>query len=105
MRNLLFATCSLAALAGCAETVPSDVASIAPTDADRVTPAYMACVDAIASQTGNSAADVAVFDYLYSEAGTRIQATIPGAEAPWSCLAANDGTIEQVMYTGSEGYL
>jgi hypothetical protein len=79
--------------------------SLAPTAADRATPAYQACVSAITSQTGNRTADVSVFKYLFSEAGTQIEATIPGAVAPWRCLAANDGTVAEVMFTDSEGSL
>jgi hypothetical protein len=105
MRALLIPALALAALAGCDETPSTDAGSLAPTAADRATPAYQACVSAIASQTGNKTADVSVFKYLFSEAGTQIEATIPGATAPWRCLAANDGTVEEVMFTGSEGFL
>lgn len=104
----------LAALAGlaltaCVDSVPVveevDVMTIAPTSADRATPAYKSCVAAIAKQVGVSTKDVAVFDYAYSEAGTQIQATVAGANAPWRCLSANDGTVAEVAYTGSEGAL
>jgi hypothetical protein len=105
MRALLIPAFALAALTGCVETSPMEVTSIAPTAADRATPAYQACVSAIARQTGNRTADVSVFNYVFSEAGTQIEATIPGATAPWRCLAANDGTVEEVMFTGSEGFL
>lgn len=91
-------------LAGCV-TDDTAVTTIAPTDADRAQPAYQACLAAIAKTTGRPAADIAIFDYSFSEAGTRVQASVAGAEAPWSCLAANDGTVEEVMYTGSEGSL
>lgn len=105
MRALLLPALTLAALTGCVETTSMAPASLAPTAADRATPAYQACVGAIARQTGNRTADVSVFNYLFSEAGTQIEATVPGANAPWRCLAANDGTVEEVMFTGSEGSL
>jgi hypothetical protein len=107
-------TFMLAAIAGlaltaCVDTVPVveevDVMTIAPTSADRATPAYKSCVAAIAKQVGVSTKDVAVFDYQFSEAGTQIQASVAGAEAPWRCLSANDGTVAEVSYTGSEGAL
>lgn len=91
-------------LAGCVQTA-AVLPSLAPTAADRRTPAYRACVAAIAAQTGNRASDIRVFDYRFSEAGTQLKATVPGAEASWSCLSANDGTVEEVMFTGSEGFL
>lgn len=105
MRAVLISAVAFAALAGCVDTAPVAVTSIAPTAADRATPAYQACVGAIARQTGNRTADVSVFNYLFSEAGTQVEATIPGATAPWRCLASNDGTVEEVMFTGSEGSL
>lgn len=105
MRAFLIPALALAALTGCVETSPMEVTTIAPTAADRATPAYRACVNAIASQTGNRTADVAVFNYLFSEAGTQVEATVAGAVAPWRCIASNDGTVQQVMFTGSEGSL
>ncbi len=40
-----------------------------------------------------------------SEAATAIYVNIDGAQAPWRCLAYSDGTIGEIMYTGSEGAL
>jgi hypothetical protein len=105
MRAFLLPALSVAALTGCVDTAMVESTSIAPTAADRATPAYQACVSAIARQTGNATADVAVFNYLFSEAGTQVEATVAGATAPWRCLASNDGTVQQVMFTGSEGAL
>lgn len=95
-----------ACLAGCVEVSETEPSlTLAPTAADRATPAYSACVAAIARQTGRSPSDIAVFDYLFSEAGTQIQATVAGAEAPWRCLSSNSGVVAEVTYTGSEGAL
>lgn len=38
-----------------------------------------------------------------SEAAIGIYVNVRGAEAPWRCLGYKDGTIGEVMYTGSEG--
>lgn len=38
-----------------------------------------------------------------SEAAIGIFINVEGAEAPWRCLGYKDGTIGDVMYTGSEG--
>lgn len=38
-----------------------------------------------------------------SEAAIGIYVNVEGAEAPWRCLGYKDGTIGEVMYTGSEG--
>ncbi|HSM53297.1 MAG TPA: hypothetical protein VK839_03870 [Erythrobacter sp.] len=40
-----------------------------------------------------------------SEAAIAIYVNVNGAEAPWRCLGYRDGTIGEVMYTGSEGAL
>lgn len=40
-----------------------------------------------------------------SEAAIEIFVNIRDAEAPWRCLAYRDGTIAEIMYTGSEGGL
>lgn len=40
-----------------------------------------------------------------SEAAIEIYVNVDGGEAPWRCLGNRDGTIEEVMYTGSEGGL
>ncbi|MBL9059962.1 MAG: hypothetical protein JNK88_08070 [Mangrovicoccus sp.] len=93
-------------LAGCVETTSSTtLATFPPTDQDRTTPAYQACLARIARDTGRSTSDVQIFSYDYSEAGTRILATVAGAEAPWQCLSSNSGVVQEVMYTGSEGAL
>lgn len=44
----------------------------------------------------------ALFNHLHSVAGTRVEATVAGAEAPGSGLAANDDTVEDVLFKGSE---
>ncbi|WP_369025833.1 hypothetical protein [Qipengyuania sp. RANM35] len=38
-----------------------------------------------------------------SEAAIAIFINVEGGEAPWQCLAYRDGTIGDIMYTGSEG--
>lgn len=93
-------------LAGCVETSSTTTsATFPPTDQDRATPAYQACLARIASETGRSTSDIQIFSYDYSEAGTRVLATVAGAEAPWQCLSSNGGVVQEVMYTGSEGAL
>ena len=38
-----------------------------------------------------------------SEAAVEIYVNVEGGDAPWRCLGYKDGTIGDVMYTGSEG--
>ncbi len=40
-----------------------------------------------------------------SEAAIAIFVNVEGAQAPWRCLGYRDGTIGEVMYSGSEGAL
>ena len=40
-----------------------------------------------------------------SEAAIEIFVNVEGASAPWRCLGYRDGTIGEVMFTGSEGAL
>lgn len=101
-----------ASLAGCIDNAamsagPTVAATttFAPSAADKASAAYKACRAAIANQTGRPLKDVTVFDYLYSEANTQIQARVKGADAPWRCLSSNRGEVAEVMYTGSEGAL
>ena len=97
--SLLLATTSLMA---CSDDVGSmDVV----TGGDLTGPAATACRAAIAAETGRSPADVAVFDVAEAEAGIGVQATVAGAEAPWSCQTDRNFRVQGVMYTGSEGAL
>lgn len=38
-----------------------------------------------------------------SEAAIEVYVNVEGADAPWKCLGNRDGSIEEVMFTGSEG--
>lgn len=86
-------------IAGCSSTRTSTTtitSAIAPTVADRQTPAFRACERAIAKAAGVTLADVAVYNYLYSEAGTQVDARVTGAGAPWACISTNAGKVQSV---------
>jgi hypothetical protein len=61
------------------------------------------CVKAVQQQT--NAEGVAVLNSEFSEAATLVMIGFPAAQAPWRCLVAPDGTVTEVLYTGSEGRL
>lgn len=61
------------------------------------------CLKKIADTTGG--ATVGTNRIEESEAAIAIYVNVQGAEAPWRCLGYRDGTIGEVMYTGSEGAL
>ncbi|QIG54824.1 hypothetical protein G6N82_12265 [Altererythrobacter sp. BO-6] len=61
------------------------------------------CAKRVASETG--ARVIGTNRIEESEAAIGIYVNVEGAEAPWRCLAYRDGTIGEVMYTGSEGAL
>jgi hypothetical protein len=102
-KSALTAMATLLLAAACGET--SDVQPVALTGGDFTSPAAVACRSAIASEVGVPVSDVAVFDVADSEAGVGVQATVAGADAPWSCLADAGGRVQGITYTGSEGSL
>lgn len=61
------------------------------------------CHAAVAKETG--ARVIGTNRIEESEAATGIYVNVEGAQAPWRCLGYKDGTIGDVMYTGSEGAL
>lgn len=61
------------------------------------------CLTAVGNQVGRR--DLSVISSDFSEAATAVYISVPGADAPWLCLASRDGTVNEVRYTGSEGAL
>lgn len=61
------------------------------------------CIAKVNEMTGGNA--IGTNRIEESEAATGIYVNVRGAEAPWRCLGYKDGTIGEVMYTGSEGAL
>lgn len=63
------------------------------------------CIEAVARTTGRDGSTLSVTDVLTSEAGIGVTVLVPGADAPWSCLADSQGKgkVQGVMYTGKEG--
>lgn len=61
------------------------------------------CADKVASTVGTPVLGTNRIEE--SEAAIEIYVNVQGADAPWRCLAYRDGTIGEVMYTGSEGAL
>ncbi len=59
------------------------------------------CAKKVASEVG--ARVIGTNRIEESEAAIAIYVNVDGAEAPWRCLAYRDGTVGEVMYTGSEG--
>jgi hypothetical protein len=102
-KQALTAMATLLLAAACSET--TGVQPVALTGGDFTSPAAVACRAAIASEVGVPVSDVAVFDVADSEAGVGVQASVAGADAPWSCLADAAGRVQGITYTGSEGSL
>lgn len=61
------------------------------------------CIARVSSMTGGK--DTGTNRIEESEAAVEIYLNVEGVEEPWKCLGTKDGTIEEVMYTGSEGDL
>jgi hypothetical protein len=63
------------------------------------------CLAAVASEVGVPVGEVSIMGVEESEAAISVQIQVPEAIAPWQCLANRDGSVEEVMFTGSEGEL
>lgn len=61
------------------------------------------CADKVGRETG--ARVIGTNRIEESEAAIAVFINIEGGEEPWRCLAYRDGTIGEIMYTGSEGAL
>lgn len=82
-----------------------EAAAAVPPPADQYPAAQAACLDAVAAKTNVDRATLTVTEVLWAEAGVGVTITVPGADAPWSCLADEDGKVQGAAYTGSEGAL
>lgn len=61
------------------------------------------CLERVDQETGGNA--LGINRISESEAAIEIYVNVDGATAPWKCLGWKDGTIAEVMFTGSEGEL
>ena len=61
------------------------------------------CLERVNQETGGNA--LGTNRISESEAAIEIYVNVDGATAPWKCLGWKDGTIAEVMFTGSEGEL
>lgn len=91
-------------LSGCVDT-SMDATNVGITGGNLTGTTATNCRIAIAQEINGSVGDVAIFDVAESEAGNTVQATVAGANAPWICRTSRDGTVQQVMFSGSEGFL
>ncbi|WP_425045317.1 hypothetical protein [Primorskyibacter sp. S87] len=55
------------------------------------------CLAAVANQTG--VGEVSTISVSPSEAGTSVMVQVAGAQAPWACVATNEGAVQEVYYT------
>ncbi len=63
--------------------------------------AEAACRSALAASLGVSAADVAIFDVLWGEAGIGVMMTGAGSDARWSCLSDEAGNVQGLGRMGN----
>ena len=64
-----------------------------------------ACLAAVAEKTGVAQDKLVVSEVLWAEAGVGVTVQVPDADAPWSCLSDEKGSVQGAAYTGSEGKL
>ena len=60
------------------------------------------CLQAVAKKTGVDRSRLRITDVSRAQAGVGITVKVPGAHAPWSCLADEKGRVQGVGYTGTE---
>lgn len=95
---------ALAACSGPRARQPAPISTVAPAaTAPAMSVAERNCLSAVANEVG--AGNVSLIRTETSEAATGVYVQVPGAEAPWLCLANDDGSVSEVRYTGSEGRL
>lgn len=62
--------------------------------------AERACRKAVAHEMGRDTKGIKVIGSEESQAGTSVRVSVPGAQAPWSCVIDTDGSVERVEYMG-----
>jgi hypothetical protein len=121
MKSLLYAWALLAGLSHASIPAPSDTVYVNETENARLSvtasnrpavhgkgqypAAEKACLDAVAKKTGVHHDKLKITDVSSAQAGVGVTVKVPGAEAPWSCLANQNGRVQGISYTGDEGRL
>ncbi len=102
---------ALLALAACDDSIGTSTSATPPTSANPMFPdvgfspdvsnaAVDACRNAVDAQTDGN---VDIVGSEFSQAASVVYLTVGPQRAPWRCLAGNDGTVDEVMFVGSEG--
>ena len=62
-----------------------------------------ACLDTVAEETNTDRTALTVSDVMRADSSVAVTIVVPGAPAPWSCLANEDGTVEGAVPMGPDG--
>lgn len=100
MRRAAMAATGILMLAACEQAMMTETAEI---DAGLPSPAQSSCMAAVANEAGDG--NVTVLSAGPSQAGTEVIIGVGEARAPWRCLAANDGMVEEVSSLADESFL
>jgi len=65
--------------------------------------AQQACLAAVSNETNEG--DVTVLSSEFSQANSEVMVGVGAQRAPWRCLVSNDGAVQEVSFSGSEGAL
>jgi hypothetical protein len=96
---MLAMTAGLIALTACDDGLMVETTDEA--DSGPPNPARSACVSAVEDQTGIG--DLTVLSTNTSLTETQVFVGVGDGPATWRCIAANDGTVEQVTSMVDEG--
>ena len=69
----------------------------APGTINTVSPHESSCLEAVAEATDND--DVGTLEVIPTEAGVTVMVQVGEAEAPWVCMAGEDGFAQKVYYS------
>ena len=61
------------------------------------------CLAAVANEVQNPSVSLIRTDVSEGDGLTNVYVNVPGAQAPWLCWATAQGSVVEVMYSGSEG--
>jgi membrane-bound inhibitor of C-type lysozyme len=62
-----------------------------------------ACLDTVAQETNSDRAALVISGVARADSSVAVTILVPGAAAPWSCLAGEDGTVEGAVSMGPDG--
>lgn len=90
--------CSLVLAAGLAACAKAPAPPTVLSGGNGPDPAEVACISAVEGQTGRTGVTARATQSTGTE--TTVALDVPGAAAPWTCVADSQGKVMRVTYSG-----